>query len=209
MPAVNTRVFFSKTGRAKYISHLDLNHCVQRALRRSGLPVWQTEGFNPHTYISFMLPLSLGQEGINEVMDFKLIEELPHIEVTNRLNQVLPPDIRVIKTAEPVHKGSDISSAVYEIYGDFDFNKFGEFIKRDKLVTEKKTKKGITQVDIKPYIYSAEINDKITLRLPAGNSFTINPSLLLELFASETGTELGCVRIVRTSMFCENGEIFS
>ncbi len=209
MAAVNTRVFFSKTGRAKYISHLDLNHCVQRALRRSRLPIWQTEGFNPHTYISFMLPLSLGQEGLKEAMDLKLTGELSYSEITERLNKVLPPDIRVIKTAEPVHKGSEIVAAEYEIYGNFDFNKFEDFINRDSLIAEKKTKKGITQIDVKPYIYKIEISGKITIRLPAGNAFTINPSLLLELFASETETELGRMRIVRTGMFCENGEEFS
>ena len=34
------RVFFTKTGRAKYISHLDVNRCIDRAIKRSGIPVW-------------------------------------------------------------------------------------------------------------------------------------------------------------------------
>ena len=52
------RIFFKKEGRAKYISHLDLNRVMQRALRRACIPVWRTRGFNPHPYIAFGLPLS-------------------------------------------------------------------------------------------------------------------------------------------------------
>ena len=66
MPSVNTRAFFSKMGRAKYISHLDLSSVIIRAMKRTKLPIWQTEGYNPRTYVTFMLPLSLGHTGQTE-----------------------------------------------------------------------------------------------------------------------------------------------
>ena len=68
----NLRVFYEKTGRAKYISHLDINRCMQRALRRAEIPVWYTEGFNPHPYTTFALPLSLGYESLCETMDLRI-----------------------------------------------------------------------------------------------------------------------------------------
>ena len=42
----NVRMWFKKGGAAKYISHLDLTHCMGRALKLSGLPIWYTQGFN-------------------------------------------------------------------------------------------------------------------------------------------------------------------
>ena len=54
------RLFYTKTGSAKYISHLDVMRAFQRAFRRSKIPVWYTEGFHPHLYLTFALPLSLG-----------------------------------------------------------------------------------------------------------------------------------------------------
>ena len=54
------RVFYTKTGRLKYISHLDVNRLMQRALKRSGLPVWYSEGFNPHIYITLHCRLHWG-----------------------------------------------------------------------------------------------------------------------------------------------------
>ena len=47
------RLRFSKTGRAKYIGHLDVNRVMSRALRRAGIPLWFTEGYNPHAYMRF------------------------------------------------------------------------------------------------------------------------------------------------------------
>ena len=87
---IDYRVFYSKTGRLKYISHLDVNRLMQRALKRSGLPVWYTEGFNPHIYITFALPLALGLESFYEVMDFRLTAELSEKEIIRRLHTALP-----------------------------------------------------------------------------------------------------------------------
>ena len=50
------RLLFSKTGRAKYISHLDLMRTFQRAFARAKIPIKHTEGFNPHPFVSIALP---------------------------------------------------------------------------------------------------------------------------------------------------------
>ncbi|MBQ9947791.1 MAG: DUF2344 domain-containing protein [Oscillospiraceae bacterium] len=194
--------------RAKYISHLDLNHCIQRAMKRSRLPIWQTEGFNPHTYVAFMLPLSLGQEGVCEAMDFRLTEDVASDEVMSRLNEALPPDIRIIRVADPKYKNTDIKTAEYEIESDVDTEKFRDFCSREQILTEKKTKRGVSTVDLKPLITELSVSDKITLRLPAGNDFNINPALLFEAFQQETGEQISRMRIVRTRIFCADGNEF-
>lgn len=91
MSALNTvRLCFSKTGRAKYISHLDLTRTMTRVIRRAGIPLWYTEGFNRHPYITFAAPLSLGYEGLRESMDLRLEEELPMEELVGRMNAAAP-----------------------------------------------------------------------------------------------------------------------
>lgn len=208
MPSVNTRVFFSKTDRAKYISHLDLSGVMQRAIRRTKLPVWYTEGYNPRMYTQFMLPLSLGQESIREAMDFRLLEDIPHMEVTERINSALPLDIRIIETSVPVCRNTDITSAEYEITADINKEKFLEFTQSEKILTEKKTKKGITEIDLKPCILGLEVSDKITLRLPAGNDFNINPQLLLDTYKRQCEEEIPRLRIMRVKIFCADGKEF-
>ena len=71
----SVRIWFKKDYECRYISHLDLNRCMLRALHKSKLPVWHTEGFNPHPFATFPLPLSLGFRGVNECMDVKLEDD--------------------------------------------------------------------------------------------------------------------------------------
>lgn len=208
MPNVNTRVFFSKTDRAKYISHLDLYRVFQRAIIKSKLPVWYTEGFNPHLYIQFMLPLSLGQEGLREAADFRLTEEIPPEEVTARLNASLPLDLRITETAVPVMKNTDIVEAEYKIEADVSREKFAEFAQSEKILVEKKTKKGVSEIDLKPNIKKLEIGDVITVRLPAGNEFNLNPALLFEAYEKFSGEKISRLKITRTRIFAQNGEEF-
>ena len=92
---IKVRAVFAKRGRAKYISHLDLNRCMQRVFKRSGIPIWYTEGFNPHIYITFALPLSLGYESGVEIMDFNITEGIPfkdirHARRTDRVGALYP-----------------------------------------------------------------------------------------------------------------------
>ena len=71
----NVRLFFKKDGPLRFVSHLDMNRVMTRILRLSKVPVWYTEGFNPHPYITFALPLSLGFSSEYEVMDFRLDDD--------------------------------------------------------------------------------------------------------------------------------------
>ena len=84
---VDVRLFYSKTGSAKYISHLDTMRAFQRAFRRCrDLDFWYTEGFNPHLYLTFALPLSLGYESGAETVDFL------HRCEYDGLGVLVPPD---------------------------------------------------------------------------------------------------------------------
>ena len=205
----NVRIFFSKTGRAIYISHLDLYRVFQRAVKRCKLPVWETQGFNPHIYITFALPLALGTEGICESLDTKLTEDIPFEQICERLNSALPRDIRVLSAAEPVYKNTDIEKSEYEIRIVTDYEKLGEFFAQDKILTEKKTKKGISEVDLKPVIEITEMKEGfIRMKLPSGTQTNFNANLVFEAYEKQYGVEIDTLEIKRTAVYCQNGEIF-
>lgn len=207
MPSVNTRAFFSKTGRAKYISHLDLSGVIIRAMKRTKLPIWQTEGFNPRTYVTFMLPLSLGQEGLHEAMDFRLTEDVPYSEVKERLNAALPADIRVTEITVPKDKNTDITAARYRIESSADPEKLRALCEKEQINVEKRTKKGSTIVDLKPLMSAVKLDgDILEVTLPAGNSFNINPALIFEAYTSEYGERVKRLKIVRTNIYSGNRE---
>lgn len=209
MSNTSVRVFFSKMGRAKYISHLDLYRLFQRATRRAKLPIWMTEGFNPHTYITFALPLSLGTEGVCECLDTKVTEDISFDEIKEKLSKALPDDIKILKVCEPVYKHTEIEKALYEIETDESMDKLRAFFDRDTIITEKKTKKGITEIDLKPYIEIVSMeNGVVKMKLPAGVDVNINPNLVFEAYEKAEGCEIGKLNIKRTAIFCKNGEEF-
>lgn len=216
---IKLRAVFEKKDRAKYISHLDLNRCMLRTFRRSGLPIWYTEGFHSHPYFSFALALSLGYESSCEILDFNLNEDIPFDEIKDRLNAVMPYGMKIISVAEPELKITAIAKAEYSfslksenisgLAGDIE-----KLMDSENIFVEKKTKKGIQSVDIKPFIEivsgtagAGEYN--MVMRLPAGTQTNYNPALFFTALKSFTEIPFEACNIRRTAILCEDGKIFT
>lgn len=186
----NVRVWFSKTGAAKYISHLDLTRSMSRALKLSRLPVWYTEGFNPHIYMTFAMPLSLGVSGLRECMDIRLTEDVDLAEAAHRLGEHLPKDISVLEITEPEMGFDAVAYADYEICMETEdapllASMLEEMLGQDSVVVMKHSKKGDKEFDIKPHftLLDKQIGPgllKIMLRASCSQEGSVNPSLLLE-----------------------------
>lgn len=206
------RVFFEKKDRAKYISHLDLVRCVTRAFARAGLPAWFTEGFNPHLYLTFALPLPLGVEGRWESFDFRLMEDdFPLERVGEGLNAAFPPDLRVVDCSQAVMKPEAIAWADYEIQifdpagADALSGDWERFLARPAIPAEKKTKHKTREIDLKPLIRELSRSGEgdcltLGLRLPAGTALNLNPSLVLDTFWKDRGGEAEYIRMVRAAI---------
>ena len=207
------RVFFKKIGRAKYISHLDLQRTMQRAIKRSALPVWETEGFNPHIYLTFALPLSLGIESLCESFDIKIAEDISFDEIRDRLNAALTEDLQILKAAAPAYKHTEIKKAEYEITlksEESNWDNFSVFLNQNEIIAAKRTKKGETKIDLKPLIELKSINDggKINLLLPAGTTLNINPKQVIDAYGDFTGVNINNASVTRTAVFCADGAEF-
>ena len=86
---------FEKGERIRHIGHLDIQRSVQRGLRRSGLPVAYSNGFNPHILITFASALSTGACGKREIMDVTMAEEVSPEEFLEKMNHAMPPEMRL------------------------------------------------------------------------------------------------------------------
>ncbi|MBC7262926.1 MAG: DUF2344 domain-containing protein [Chloroflexi bacterium] len=94
------RIQFTKTGALKYISHLDLMRLWERALRRAGLPLVFSQGFNPQPKIIIAAALPIGISGRAEVMDVFLETPMPTLEVAKMLPSCLPDEVRLVSIEE-------------------------------------------------------------------------------------------------------------
>ena len=216
------RLRFCKQGRLKYISHLDINRALSRAFRRADIPLWFTEGYNPHAYMSFSLPLSLGVESLCEYVDIRLVDEISNDEIKKRMNDVLPADVRILDVYDDFRDSSEImySDYVFKI-SSTDCEKAAEKIKSvfelSEILAQKKGKQGrkkvLKDVDIKQYIdkYNVSVRDDlvvINVRLMAGNEKNLNPTLLFDTFIRLIETDFEWKSISRLSLLDKNYKEF-
>ena len=97
------RFGFAKTGSLALISHLDTVRLLERALRRSGLPVSFTGGFHPLPRLQLALPLPLGVEGEGEWLDLEFTQAIDPEAARQALEAVLPGGFRLLSaTVVPV-----------------------------------------------------------------------------------------------------------
>lgn len=183
------RLRFSKTGRAVYISHLDLMQTMQRAFSRAGYALKYSEGFNPHPQISIVLPLSVGAASVCELMDFKLIGEASLPELPARLTAALPEGIEATEVYEPQRKTAELKwlqiEGVFE-YDERDAAEMAEaltaFYARESIVIMKKTKRGMGETDICPAIreiaFAPEEGSVSVTAVISAQEPTLNPDLL-------------------------------
>lgn len=185
------RLFYKKLGRSVYISHLDIMRTFQRSLKRAGVAVKHTEGFNPHPYISIALPLSLGFNGECEFLDMVVLDDMPCEEIVSRLNEALPEGIEAVKAYEGCRPVREIAYSEYEISLEYDRGvsedlkkALKELFAREEIVVVKKSKRGEVETNIVPMIKKAEVMpylDKVVIRciLAAGNT-SLNPEYIVK-----------------------------
>lgn len=216
-----SRLLFAKEGRAKYISHLDLMRTFQRAFQRSELAIQHTEGFNPHPFVSILLPLPLGFSSECEILDFQLLEVGDGPQVPARLNAVLPEGIRVLDCYEGGRKAKELTLVNYRLELEWIDQKplaasLTELLSRDKLEVTKKSKKAKTGekiVDIIELVKSFDVTDQdgwteLNALLLAQNP-GLNPQLITMALAREyPALAPGLVRYHRREVLGPEGEPF-
>jgi len=89
------RVTYAKQGLLRYTGHLDLQRVWERTLRRSGLPILFSQGFNPLPKLQLAGALPLGIESSCEVMDFWLGERMELLDIARQLKAALSPGLEV------------------------------------------------------------------------------------------------------------------
>jgi len=149
------RFRYIKTGKAKYISHLDLMATMQRSFLRAGLKLEYSKGFNPHPYISVALPLPVGSESICELMDVGLKDDV----IPNIKDIKLPVGISIVEVYKPARKFNEAAWIDVEAEVQYTQRTFNDIIEKLKqhfmqknIVISKKSKRGYKDIDIIPYI---------------------------------------------------------
>jgi radical SAM-linked protein len=218
---------FGKKDDAKYIAHLDLTRVFERALRRAGIPMAYSEGFNPHPKISFGSALAVGVEGEREYVDLELKKEDDEdaAAVMSALQGQFPPGITLLegRVMRPEVKPlmAVLNLAVYQVRLPLAAPLPEESLREAILSWLSRTqvnylcfsKKGRQEKDIRPWVekMTGSVQDgwvALDLEITIGNQGSVRPE---EVAASLGAMEnlpltLGEMRIRRTGLYiCHNG----
>lgn len=215
-------VQFQKGDIVRHLGLLDLQRTMQRALRRSGLPVAYSKGFNPHMIMSFASALSSGIPGDAEILDVSLCGEVTPEECVSSLNRVLPPSLSVSRVRLVDDRFPKVSaslryaqyritltgSEVEKIAGSLD-----RFLAEAEIMAVRKTKKSETLVNIRPMIYDLSVIEQtsdVSIVLNACVSFTeqatLKPDLLVNTLCEYAQASLERCEIRRTLLLGQDGE---
>jgi len=188
---LTVRLGFYKVGQLQFISHLDLQRFMKRAFVRSHLPIWFSEGFNPHPKMVFSTPLSIGIQSECEFADIKMVAPVTPRQVIDSLNLCMPKELQLFYAAPPIHKMTEIGFASYDITvhhkkADAAMADALNTLYSAPLVVTKKTKSGDREVDIHPQILKSQASydaDTSLLHihalLCADNENFLNPEYLI------------------------------
>ena len=202
-------VVFEKKERLRLIGHLDLMRAMQRALRRSDLPLRYSQGFNPHILLNFAAPLSLGMPGKREIMEVPLEKPVNEKEFVAKLSSALPSDlplvsVRAVKDEHPAPMAS-LTAAMYtakmETVPEGLADAIARFLSQNQIPAVRKTKSGMKECDLRPMIYDLALTgDTLRMTLALCEKATCKPDLLLSTLFEFAGMERPRMLITRTQM---------
>lgn len=206
------QIRYAKRHLARFLSHREIMTFMERAVRRAGIPVQMSEGFNPKPRLSFPTALGLGIESEDEVIYLTLEQWLNPKEIARRLQVQLLPGIELI-SAEPVISGKrpvvngieyEISfTAPQEMPGEETVNRF---LNQPTLLAERIRHGQAKTVDIKRFIKSLRIVNDRTLSLSVYYSTdgSASPSEVLTALGLKEGLMDGKIRVRKLKTLCRN-----
>jgi len=195
-------------------------------MRRAGLPLAFSEGFNPHPKMAFASALAVGVTSDSEYLDLELREDLAAEEIKNRLNQSLPPGLKVKQCVFLAKKEKALMAMValasYQAkvkllssLSQAELEKLSAaLLQKTSLVIEKAGKKGPEAKDIRPGLKELRcigIEDgwaEFTFAVQSGSEGNIRPEEVLKALKEigQIPIEVDLAVIKRTGLFKkENG----
>ena len=186
------RLRFSKTGKLRFLSHHDLMRLFERAMRRSGLPLRMTEGYNPHPILSFPTALGLGIESLDEILEFELSAWNAPAKIEAQLGAQLPEGIQLIKVEAFARKDrSAVEFVEYEARFTAETDPAAgakAFLAKPELWIERKSDKGSKKVELRRYVIAIVTEPgRVLMRVRITDQGTAKPEEVLRAIGVEPG----------------------
>lgn len=210
---------YSRGNEVKYISHLDFIRTFHRTVRRTNLEMAFSQGFNPHPVMTVALPLSVGVTSESEYMKIGFAKDYEEDYIKDTLNNALPIGFKILGVKKAEGKNPDLTKidkiqylVEIETKNTVDLD-IKAFLQNEEIIIPKKSKSGIKDANIKPYIYEISVlkthDNVITMSmcLAAGSSYNLKPDHVIDAFSKYIdGFNIDFFSVHRVSMLAKDKE---
>ncbi len=209
---------FAKTDQVRFLGHLDLMRALQRALRRSGLPIRYSQGFNPHVLLSLASPLSVGMAGSEELFEVAMETDLSAADFLLKLRPAMPESLPLLSARAVPDQHEKLMAALrtasYEAFlpvctaSEAMASAIPFMLSETEIQAIRVTKSGEKPCDIRPMLHelAAEPADgmiRLTFRAALTERDTLKPDLLLRTLAARAGVSSPDAVIRRLRLYGE------
>lgn len=193
------RINYTKGGRLIYISHLDMQRMFQRIFRRADLELMFSQGFNPHTLMSYTPPLPLYVASEDEYVDVQLTGNESEEEVITKITPQCPAGLTIKSVKKLPETALALSKIftkakydmIFECAKEINANDITAFFNNSECINIEKMnkKKQWKTIDIKPMIFDFSAENagkflKINCTLSYTNDSLLNPFTLINALSS-------------------------
>ncbi|MDH4163129.1 MAG: TIGR03960 family B12-binding radical SAM protein [Nitrospirota bacterium] len=204
------RIKYAKTGKIRFLSHLDFMTLLHRAVMRANIPIAFSQGFNPHPKMAFGPPLSVGMESDAEFFDMETDPLVDLLTVTKELNHALPEGLRILEARIVPRKTPSLAGAITRYQYSVTIpgsrrsgveERIHALLQRSSVEVSREGK----SKDIRPGITAIAVAGADSLEVMLEDKDNVKPRIqdvvrvLLELSDEETTM----TRIRRTAVFCK------
>ena len=211
---------FQKSDQIRHLGLLDLQRTMQRSLRRSGLPIAYSNGFNPHIVMSFASALSTGIPGDAEVLDVSLSGDTTEEVALQAMQCVLPPALRPTRLRLVDDRFPKLGRILS--FASYRFSVTGgerlalaasipAFLAQTEIMALRKSKSAETLINIRPLIHTLTcetLPDEVTIEATVSftEAATLKPDLLFSTLCREANLAEPPYRVRRTGLYAQSSE---
>ncbi|MBI3890908.1 MAG: DUF2344 domain-containing protein [Candidatus Wallbacteria bacterium] len=211
------RAAYQKTGRMRFLAHLDLARTMHRAIARADIPIAYSEGFNPQPRVGFGPPVALGVEGLEEWVDLTLTRVMAPEDLLQGMNAALTEGLAFSRAFELPKRAASLGSRIrWARYRAEPLSappippeKIASALAGATLEINKRSKKGDTVVDVRDRVRELALDGRaLQALLACGPEKSLGIlDLMCHLTDLENAAVLAGYRVVRQKLYADAGGV--
>lgn len=208
------RVTFSQLAAMRYVGHLDLVRTWERALRRAGVPLAYSQGFNPQAKLRFASALPLGATGQRELLDIILTGAMDPRAFVDQVRPQLPSGLVLLDAEEAALKSKALQALLrasdwqVDVHRDLTTSEvvqlITQFLARSQVLQQRTRRDRTITYDLRSLVLALTYEThpepgwhRLTMRLRSEPAATGRPEQVLEGLGLHEGT----FRMHRTALW--------